>query len=91
MATLQPRGMQGTKNSATPTAIAKLLGLNRETYRRISNTVQSKRDALEVNDTNGLFQTQVSQKGTLREKNPFERIFLNTRYRAGPTVECHSL
>ncbi len=39
----------------------------------------------------GVFQTQVSQKGTLREKNPFERIFLNTRYRAGPTVECHSL
>ena len=39
----------------------------------------------------GLFQSQVSQKWSLRDKNLFEISPLNTGYRAGPTVGCLSL
>ena len=58
MATSQPRGMQqteGRKKSFTPTYVAKVLGLNRETYRKIPNAVQSKWDALEIGDTNTVY------------------------------------
>ena len=61
--TMEPRGAQERgKSNPTKVALAKVLGINCQTYRRIVNKVQCKCDALEIGDESTVYSQVIKRK-----------------------------